>query len=624
MRKLISILLVVSLIGLTAIAETADGFIDSQPIATETATDITLPEEGDSASATATTKTTDFVCVLKITEPNIFTIVSVDLLFATPTFHSCAPYGNFEHPDKIEFENLTTVNYNYRMRASFTGSILPQNTYLLEYRFSTTGAFISSANSIYDFSGVAIKYGDIENEYTNFAQKIVVQIGDVNGDGTVTSTDALQVTQYVDGSITLTENQRIAADANRNGVVDMQDYLMILQYTSSAISSFWFDKTITKAENTAIDTTKDYYLRNIDAQSYLSEGVPGFCLFGDYDIYDEDDCIFNFTHIGNGQYKISRYDDPDTVLYLKPDKTLGFTDISTTNRYKWYLVGSGSTFRLVNYIAQQESISYSKNGQPGSSYNQYGMLWTIQEHIPRVWIDTYFDYGYAIRYGNNNNATTQQEITALTEFVNQKLYAQFGIVLGEMPQGRIESYGDRCYGINNITLAKIEQGCLHQTTECDVDFLCEHALQDLPATQCSSTCLDRYHHNCPDKIFSYFQTNQTRSEPYISALFSGYNRCADTEGGGSMAWQHDCLMMNLTWQRWEEQTEIQMKQFDYLHEIGHCFGAQGDENCTTSSCIMSYNYHLNLDDIKKIFNSGKNAFCTQCENQINTNLSTVV
>ena len=341
MRKLISILLVVSLIGLTAIAETADGFIDSQPIATETATDIALPEEGDSASATATTKTTDFVCVLKITEPDIFTIVSVDLLFATPTFHSCAPYGNFEHPDKIEFENLTTVNYDYRMRASFTGSILPQNTYLLEYRFSTTGAFISSANSIYDFSGVAIKYGDIENEYTNFAQKIVVQIGDVNGDGTVTSTDALQVTQYVNGSITLTENQRIAADANRNGVVDMQDHLMILQYTTSVISSFWFDKTITKAENTAIDTTKDYYLRNIDAQSYLSEGVPGFCLFGDYDIYDEDDCIFNFTHIGNGQYKISRYDDPDTVLYLKPDKTLGFTDISTTNRYKWYLVGSG-------------------------------------------------------------------------------------------------------------------------------------------------------------------------------------------------------------------------------------------------------------------------------------------
>jgi len=53
--------------------------------------------------------------------------------------------------------------------------------------------------------------------------------GDVNGDGTVDSTDARTALQAAVGKVTLTEKQTVAADVNEDGVVDSTDARNILQ-----------------------------------------------------------------------------------------------------------------------------------------------------------------------------------------------------------------------------------------------------------------------------------------------------------------------------------------------------------------------------------------------------------
>jgi subtilase family serine protease len=61
--------------------------------------------------------------------------------------------------------------------------------------------------------------------------------GDVNGDGTVNSADALLVLQYSVGLINLTADQAVAANVN-GGTVNSADALLILQYSVGLISEF--------------------------------------------------------------------------------------------------------------------------------------------------------------------------------------------------------------------------------------------------------------------------------------------------------------------------------------------------------------------------------------------------
>ena len=107
---------------------------------------------------------------------------------------------------------------------------------------------------------------------------------------------------------------------------------------------------------------------------------------------------------------------------------------------------------------------------------------------------------------------------------------------------------------------------------------------------------------------------------YISALFSGYLKCADTSGGGSMASARNCLMMNPV-KRWDDGTIYGGKQYSLIHELGHCLGARGDLNCTNSYCIMSYS--STGDNKRAIIVEGEPAFCNQCKGEMLTNLATL-
>lgn len=64
-----------------------------------------------------------------------------------------------------------------------------------------------------------------------------VAYGDLNDDGSVTSSDALVILQYAVGKATLTEAQILCGDVNGDGSVTSADALVILQYTVQKIST---------------------------------------------------------------------------------------------------------------------------------------------------------------------------------------------------------------------------------------------------------------------------------------------------------------------------------------------------------------------------------------------------
>jgi len=65
----------------------------------------------------------------------------------------------------------------------------------------------------------------------------------------------------------------------------------------------------------------------------------------------------------------------------------------------------------------------------------------------------------------------------------------------------------------------------------------------------------------------------------------------------------------------------QQQKSVYLHELGHCIGALGDNNCPSRSCIMSYNtdYITKLELIKN--DVATKYFCSQCQRQIKSRLN---
>ena len=99
-----------------------------------------------------------------------------------------------------------------------------------------------------------------------------VRLGDVNGDSTVNSADALAVLKYCVGNLELSSETLLSADVNADKRVNSADALEILRYTVGIIDRFKAEVTETvgaeeaiEAFNKAIEKAKDvkpYYTFN--------------------------------------------------------------------------------------------------------------------------------------------------------------------------------------------------------------------------------------------------------------------------------------------------------------------------------------------------------------------------
>ena len=63
------------------------------------------------------------------------------------------------------------------------------------------------------------------------------RLGDVDGDGTITTRDALMIMKSINGDIILTDDQFIRADLNENGVLSSSEALRILQYINGKVTT---------------------------------------------------------------------------------------------------------------------------------------------------------------------------------------------------------------------------------------------------------------------------------------------------------------------------------------------------------------------------------------------------
>lgn len=93
--------------------------------------------------------------------------------------------------------------------------------------------FTSDGNGNYSFvmpDGAVMLHAD--------KKEVTVVYGDIDGDGTVTVTDALQVLQASVGKVTFDDNQRLAADVNGDGEISVTDALLVLQKSVQKIEKF--------------------------------------------------------------------------------------------------------------------------------------------------------------------------------------------------------------------------------------------------------------------------------------------------------------------------------------------------------------------------------------------------
>lgn len=72
----------------------------------------------------------------------------------------------------------------------------------------------------------------------SFTYEAGYTLGDVDGDGDITTTDALMVLQSIVNNIKLTETQKLAADVSKSDGITTTDALMILQYIVRNITEF--------------------------------------------------------------------------------------------------------------------------------------------------------------------------------------------------------------------------------------------------------------------------------------------------------------------------------------------------------------------------------------------------
>ena len=62
-------------------------------------------------------------------------------------------------------------------------------------------------------------------------------LGDVNGDGSITTLDALMIMQHIDGQIILDDDQFKRADLNKDSILNSFEALRILQYINGNVQT---------------------------------------------------------------------------------------------------------------------------------------------------------------------------------------------------------------------------------------------------------------------------------------------------------------------------------------------------------------------------------------------------
>ena len=103
---------------------------------------------------------------------------------------------------------------------------------------SDEGTIIATGKGTADIIATFVYNGIVYSSYcTIMVNENIVLLGDVNSDGVVDAGDAVVISRYDAGLISLTDEQLIAGDVNGDGAVDAGDAVIISRYDAGFISS---------------------------------------------------------------------------------------------------------------------------------------------------------------------------------------------------------------------------------------------------------------------------------------------------------------------------------------------------------------------------------------------------
>ena len=84
-----------------------------------------------------------------------------------------------------------------------------------------------------------ISKGDAEDPYQVVIKDAseISRLGDVDGDGVITTKDALMITDAINGDLIMTDDEFRRADLNSDGVLASSEALRILQYINGKVNT---------------------------------------------------------------------------------------------------------------------------------------------------------------------------------------------------------------------------------------------------------------------------------------------------------------------------------------------------------------------------------------------------
>ena len=138
---------------------------------------------------------------------------------------------------------VTSVTLYYRAIGDSTWKTLTMTKE--NDRFSTVifGSEVTMSGLEYYISATdgrnIITRGSADNPYQVLVKdaSLLSRTGDVDGDGTVTTRDALMIMQAINGDLLLSDDQFQRADLNKDGILSSMEALRILQYINGNVST---------------------------------------------------------------------------------------------------------------------------------------------------------------------------------------------------------------------------------------------------------------------------------------------------------------------------------------------------------------------------------------------------
>lgn len=397
MKKLFSLLICAALIlGMTFFTVPANAIeIDAPAIGTITSMENMMKMAESYVSPTGLYQGDKQYCYLVLfrAAANGITKFSGNLTyngaFSTVECAASKAITDTSRPDIFSFgrEGVTELGSKYlsfSSKSEFTAPAVGAD--ILEYRLQST--------EYSDPQRISVSYRSTFGDYSQSNTGATVSkilMGDADGDGQVSSSDALLVLQAAGGKATITGDNAIAADVDRDGKVDASDALAVLQYSTSKLTSFWNHGIISTEENEKIVSGKIYRIRCNDTGKNLKIPATGGAVLSDYE-RTSDDYKFRFTYLGNGLYKIAKKADGTSVLTADSGDVSFATYNSSNAGQKWYVSSKGGDdFYLSPLSAKYTFLTSSGTTSAEHGYNINGGIWRVYGAEATVY--NYFDTG---------------------------------------------------------------------------------------------------------------------------------------------------------------------------------------------------------------------------------------